>query len=148
MSLFEGNCNGVVRNAELGPDGQGCMRVRWDMEVVDGEHRGKIAKYSGKLDPDKIKWTRRDMMAIGWQGVASKTFIDDVKKAGDRVISFTAEIAEFNGRQWTSAKMNGGAPLGALTDEKANEVDRWFAEAGDAAPAANGNSASDDRIPF
>lgn len=140
MSLFEGTCNGVVRNAELGPDSSGTMRVRWDMEVVDGPHKGKIAKYSGKLDPDKIKWTKRDMIAVGWKGNSAGTFVGDTKAAADRVVEFTAEIAEYQGRQWTSAKLAGAAPLGALTNEKASEVDRWFSEAGD--------SPADDRIPF
>ena len=150
MSLFEGSCNGVARNVEIGPDNKNRMRVRWDMEVVDGPHKGKIAKYSGKLDPDNIKWTKRDMIAIGWQGQSSKTFVDDVKRASGRVVPFTAEIAEHEGRQWTSAKIGGGAPLGELTSEKANEVDRWFAEAGDVASQSNGEYRQDSEsdIPF
>lgn len=146
MALFEGtNLPGRAINPEIGPDANGRPRVRWNMEVVDGEHKGKAANYSGKLDPENIKWTKRDMIAIGWKGVDVRTFVDDVK-AANRVVPFTAEIAEFNGRSWTSAKMTGAAPLGQFDKDKAAEVNRWFAEAGDIAPQANGTSDRD--IPF
>lgn len=60
MSLFEGqNLPGKALNPEFGADSSGRPRVRWNMEVVDGEHRGKVANYSGKLDPENIKWTKR-----------------------------------------------------------------------------------------
>lgn len=143
MSLFEGtNLPGKAVNPEIGPDSNKVVRVRWTMEVVDGPHVGKTASYSGKLDPDSIKWTKRDMMAVGWKGVSAKTFVADVTAAANRVVPFTAEIAEHQGRQWTSAKFGGGAPLGELSADKASEVDRWFAEAGDVAPSGGSD------IPF
>lgn len=145
-ALFAGECIGKATKIEFGADSQGRPRVRWEMEVVDGPHAGKHAQYSGKLDPENIKWTKRDMIAIGWQGKSVKTFVEDATKAaaaGKRV-PFTAEIAEFNGSTWTSAKMNGALPLAALPSDKVADVDRWFAEAGDV-PAADGGT---DGIPF
>ena len=148
MSLFEGsNLPGRPINVEFGADAQNRPRVRWNMEVVEGEHKGKIANYSGKLDPDNIKWTKRDMIAIGWKGLDVRTFVEDVK-AANRVVPFTAEIAEYNGRQWTSAKMTGAAPLGQLDNEKVADVNKWFAEAGDVAPSNGASSGARDDIPF
>lgn len=103
MSLFEGqNLKGRAINVKLGFDGQR-RRARWDMEVVEGEHKGKTAKYSGKLDADHIKFTKRDMKTIGWKGEKSSTFASDVKAAG-LIVEFTAEIAEHDGRRWVAAK--------------------------------------------
>lgn len=130
MSLFEGNCTGKAVNVEIGLDSNGKARVRWNMEVTKGDHKGKLANYSGKLDPDNIKWTKRDMMAIGWQGKDVKTFVADVEKAA-REIPFTAEIADYNGRQWTSAKIGGAAPLQAPDRGTVDKLNGWFAEVGD-----------------
>lgn len=145
--LFEGNCMGRPVDVEFGMDNNNKPRVRWSMEVVDGPHAGKRASYSGKLDPDNIKFTKRDMMSIGWQGKDVRTFVDDTKKA-NRVVPFVAEIASFerDGRlnQWTSAKMTGAAPLTAPDNAKVDDVNRWFAEVGDA-PAPGGG---DNGIPF
>jgi hypothetical protein len=146
--LFEGECIGKVSNPEVGPDTKGKPRVRWDMLVTDGEHKGKRASYSGKLDEENIKFTKRDMMLVGWKGKDVRTFVADVK-AADRVIPFTAEIAsntyEDTGKtsQWTSVRFTGSKPLGEFDDETARKMNEWFAAAGDVGAAKPG-----DDIPF
>ncbi len=147
-ALFEGSCIGKPVNVEFGGSG-GKPKVRWEMEATEGEHKGKRASYSGKLDPDNIKWTKRDMIAIGWKGKDVRTFVDDVK-AQTGTVPFVAEIARFNRpdgsvSEWTSAKMTGALPLEALDKDKVDNVNKWFAEAGDIAPAANGANSD---IPF
>lgn len=142
--LFEGNCNGRAVEVEVGADGGGKPRVRWSMEVTDGPHAGKRASYSGKLDEENIKWTKRDMKAIGWKGKDVRTFVEDVAKA-NLIVPFVAEIAsnERNGKtsQWTAAKLTGALPLASLDSGKVDEVNKWFAEADD-----GGNG--EDSIPF
>lgn len=150
-TLFEGTCIGKPVNVEFGADKNDRPVVRWQMEVTQGPHKGKRANYSGKLDPENIKWTKRDMKLIGWKGVSSKTFLDDVKAANVE-IEFNAEIASHQDREWTAVKFTGALPLGKLADSKIAEVDQWFAEAEDmSAPTSNGasggGSARDD-IPF
>jgi hypothetical protein len=149
--LFEGQFQqGQITNAEIGPNNSGKMTVRWNVVVVDdGPHKGKVANYSGKLDPDAIKWTKRDMIAIGWQGKDVRTFVDDVKKA-NRLVPFKAEIARFTRNdgsvsEWTSAKMSGAAqPLGALSGDDVANANRWFAEAPEIEPrSASGGGGSD-----
>lgn len=148
-ALFEGNCNGKAVNVEFGADGNGKPRVRWEMEVVDGPHAGKRARYSGKLDLDAIKYTKRDMMTIGWKGQDVRTFVSDVAKAA-LVVPFTAEIARFerDGKvnEWTSAKFAGSAkPLGELDADKVASVNRWFSEVPSEQPATPG---PDPDLPF
>lgn len=135
--LFEGNCLGKAVGVEIGGDAEGKPRVRWEMEVVDGAHVGKRARYSGKLDRKNIKFTKADMVAIGWKGKDVRTFVDDVKSA-NLTIQFIAEIAEYGGRQWTSAKIGGAVPLSSLPAREVDEVNKWFGEADDA----------EDKIPF
>lgn len=141
MSLFEAKeLMGRAVNVEIGADGNGHPRARWDMEIVEGEHKGKIAKYSGKLNPDNVKWTKRDMVTIGWDGKKAATFVDDVKKA-NKIVPFEAQIASHNGNQWVSAKFGGAAPLAPLDSDKERELDRAFAEAGDV-------GGGESRVPF
>jgi hypothetical protein len=146
--LFSGECLGRVVNPEAGRDQNQRARVRWEMEVTEGEHKGKRASYSGKLDPENIRWTKRDMKTIGWKGESISTFVADVK-AANLIVPFTAEIAshERDGKvsEWTSAKFGGALPLTALDQDKIQELDQWFAEAEDVQPIAN---ASTDPIPF
>lgn len=145
-ALFEDpNCIGRAVNIEFGADNQGRPRVRWEMEVLDGPHAGKRAKYSGKLDADNIKWTKRDMIAIGWKGKSVKTFVADATTAAadGKKVPFSAEIANHNGNQWTSAKMSGALPLAQLDASKVADVDKWFAEAGE---VTGGDS--NDGVPF
>jgi hypothetical protein len=134
--LFEGDCKGKAVDVEIGPDKNGKARVRWNMLVTEGPHAGKKASYSGKLDAEHIKYTKRDMMAIGWKGKdAVGTFVSDVK-AADLTVPFTAEIAsntyEDTGKtsQWTSARSIGftTAPLGTFDKDKAKDVNSWFDE--------------------
>jgi hypothetical protein len=131
--LFSGSFTGKAVKAELGSNKQGKPTVRWEMEVVEGEHKGKRAQYSGKFDAQNIKFTKRDMMSIGWQGKDAATFVEDVTKAS-AIVPFEAEIVEFDRADgskssWTAARMTGGAPLAPLDRSKLSEVNQWFAEA-------------------
>lgn len=139
QQLFEGTFQqGKVIDAELGKSGK--MRVRWNLVVLDdGPHKGKVASYSGKLDPENIKFTKRDMIAAGWLGKDVRTFADDVKQAA-RIVPFTAEIASFKRddgsvSEWTAARMGSVAkPLEQLDSDEVRKVNEWFANAGDLEP--------------
>ena len=137
--LFEGTFQqGRIVDAEIGKSGK--KVVRWGIVVVDdGPHKGKVARYSGKLDPENIKFTKRDMIAIGWQGKDVRTFVDDVKKA-NLLVPFTAEIASFKRddgsiAEWTAARLSGaGKPLTPFDADETRQVNEWFAQADDAIP--------------
>ncbi len=142
--LFSGTCNGFAIDPEIGVDGSGHARVRWSMEVTEGPHKGKLAKYSGKLNPDNLRYTKRDMLAVGWQGKDVQTFVADVK-AAKKVITFTAEIAEYNGSTWTSARIGGVAPLGQMDTDKQRALNRAMA---DIADDTGGSEQRNSDIPF
>jgi hypothetical protein len=138
-SLFEGQCKGRAVNIEVGYDKNGKARVRWEMEVTEGPHQGKRASYSGKLDEENIKFTKRDMIAIGWKGKTTRTLIEDTK-AANLAVPFSAEIATNtyadSGKTSTASK-----PLAALDSDKQTEIDKWFEAAGDV-------GGTDDALPF
>jgi hypothetical protein len=150
-SLFEGiGLLGKAVNVKIEPDKNGKPRVKWDMEVTEGQHAGKHASYSGKLDEAAIKWTKRDMIAIGWQGKDVRTFVADVT-AANKIVPFEAQIASTtyadSGKtaQWTSAKSIGFTPRapGVLEDSKLDDMNKWFAEA-----PAIGPQGDDTDTPF
>lgn len=158
--LFEGSCIGKAVKPEFGADQNGKPKVRWEMEVTDGEHVGKRAQYSGKMDAENIKWTKRDMISIGWKGKDVRTFVDDVL-AAQLVVPFEAQIASYESPStgktstWTAAKMTGALPLAQVSSDKIADVNRWFAEAEDmsAPPTSNGHREEapppdDSDIPF
>jgi len=154
-SLFEGNCIGKAVDVEIGLDNNKPPkpRVRWNMEVTEGPHAGKKASYSGKLDSDNIKYTKRDMMALGWDGKdAAGTFVAQVTQSA-KAVPFVAEIARWtrdDGKvsEWTSAKSIGftAQPLAALPPDRAKDVNSWFDEV-PSGPAASSGRANDD-LPF
>jgi hypothetical protein len=156
-TIFEGDFTARVVDAQIG-GAKGKVRVRMEFEVLDGEHKGKRARYDGKLDPDNIRFTKRDMVAVGWAGVDAATFTADVMKAA-KAIPITVEQAshtyEDSGKTttWSAVRRIGGPrPLDKLDAEKLRDVNSWFAEAGDieAPPAANGASrqTAEEDLPF
>lgn len=152
-ALFEGDFVGKAVKTEVGSR-NGKLLIRIEMEITEGERKGQRVSYEGKLTEDVIKYTKRDMIAVGWKGQSVKTFADDVK-AANLTVPFTVRIASWQPpepgrplRQWSAVdRIGGGAkPLDALDDDKLKNVDKWFAEAGDVGePAATGDQ---DGLPF
>lgn len=150
MALLEGTFYGkaVPGTAKVG-NAKGKILAVVTLEVTEGEHKGKRFNYEGKLDADNIKYTKRDMIAVGWKGQKSSTLTGDVDAAG-LVVPFEVEIARWTNpegklREWNAVRgigRGGTREVEALDADKQRSVDQWFAEAGDvAAPApANGTS--------
>ena len=128
--LFEGTgLTGKIISAEVGGDGGGNPRARAEIEVVEGEHKGKRASWSGKINRDSAKYTFAQMRTMGWQGKDVSTFSKD---ATGKPITFEAEIASHNGSQWTSARIGGAASLAPLDNDKLRELNRLAAESDEA----------------
>lgn len=138
-ALIAGDFQGKAVKAEIGANPKsGKPEVRIDMQVTEGEHKGKIFNYNGKLDDKSIKYTKRDMVAVGWKGKdAVGTFASDVK-AADKTVGFTVEIATWNKddgtvKQWSTVRSIGYTPppLTKLDADKARDVNGWFDDAGE-----------------
>jgi hypothetical protein len=122
-------------------DGKPVLKVSGNMIVTEGPNAGQTSSYDGKFDERSIRFTRRDLIALGWQGVTTKTLIDDITKAA-KVVSFETEIATYNGRSWSAVRSIGyePQPTEALTDDDFAKLDGWFGEVdarGNPAPLGN-----------
>ena len=147
--MIEGTFQGKAVKAEIGTNKDNKPVIRAQLEVTEGEHKGKRFNYEGNLKPESIKYTKRDMVALGWQGKDVLTFVDDAMKS-PKVVPFEVTIATWNKpdgsvKQWESVRSIGysAPPLNAMDKAKAADVNSWFAEAGDVEGQKN-----DDRIPF
>lgn len=133
---FQGKA--VKGTAKIGRKGNGQTLLGFvELEIVDGEHKGKRFTFEGKLDDKAIKYTKRNLIAIGWKGQTSKTLTVDVDAALEAglVVPFDVEIATWNKpdgsvRQWSAVRSIGNfAP--AIAEANADDlakVDSWFGE--------------------
>ncbi len=149
--MIEGQFHGKATKAEVGANKDNKPVIRAQLEVTEGEHKGKRFNYEGNLKQESIKFTKRDMVALGWTGTDVTTFVDDVTKAATagKVVPFEVTIATWNKpdgtiKQWESVRSIGysAPPLNALDKDKAKDVNSWFADAGDV------GEKKDEPIPF
>lgn len=132
-NLFETECN--AKPVSGGPETKnGKRKVRFEFEILDGDHKGKRVPWDGKLDGDNIKWTKRDLMTLGWQGQKSATITDDVLKT-PKTVRIKTRIARYTRpdqsvSEWTAVDRIFGAPKPgeALGAKELEELDQWFAE--------------------
>lgn len=156
--LIEGTFTGklVKGTATIGAKGTKVV-ARAELEVTEGEHKGRRFKYEGSTDEKGIKYTKRDLIALGWKGKASATVTADCDAAleGGLVVEFEVQIASWTNpdtgkySEWNAVRSIGGfaqKPLDKLDAQKTANVDKWFAEAGDV--GANGATGGNSDIPF
>src|SRR5690348_15927102 len=92
-NLFEGDFVGKASKAEVGLK-NGKAAVRIEMEVIEGDRKGRRANFEGDFSEKSIRFTKRAMLAVGWKGESIATFVDDVKKAA-LTVPFHVEIASW-----------------------------------------------------
>lgn len=141
-NLFETEASARAVRPEFGTTPKGKPKIRVEFEIVDGDHKGKHVPWEGRLDEKSIKYTKRDMLAMGWQGKSVSTFANDVL-AANKTLPIKTRIAEFKKddgsvSRWTAVDRIGGAPpLEKADSDTTKSVDDWFAAAG-----------NDDSLPF
>jgi hypothetical protein len=133
--FFEGDFTGKAAKVEYGEGKNGKPTIRVTMEIVEGPRRGTQVPYDANLKQESIKYTKRDLMALGWKGQSVATLPADVMAAG-LTVPFQVRIAEYTNpetgktRTWNSVGSIGNAapPLSAATQDTTRNVDSWFAE--------------------
>ena len=159
--LFEGDFLGKPVKVEYGMGKGNKPSARITMRIVEGPRGGTDIVYEANFKPDSIKYAKRDMMAVGWQGKSMNTFVADVNQfiTSDATVQFNVRIASYTSpetgktREWNSVGGIGyvAAPLQAPTADLTQRIDQWFADAeaaggdGSGPPNAPGNDAD---IPF
>lgn len=154
---------GRLVSGDIGKGGGGYKAIITFQITTPGDRKGWTVKFDGKLDDRSIKWTRRAMLAAGWQGKKTETFAADVAAAAaaGRELQIECRIAHFNKPDgtvswWTSVDRVGSyaPPLEKNADDFA-KMDSWFSEVGDSDGAVGdrntsggGASLPGDDIPF
>ena len=137
-TLFEGEFKAKAVELDLGMNNKGAPEVRVTMEILDGQHAGSRVPYSGKFGEKAIKWTKMDLVALGWGGKNIDTLRDDVMRA-PRIVPIKVEIASYvypdtgKKREWTSVRAIGerggtSEPLKPLDKQAAIDVQKWLTE--------------------
>lgn len=146
--MIQGDFEGKCVKIEIGADSKQRPMIRGEMEIVGGPNAGARIPYDGKLDEKGIKWTKADMLALGWQGKDVCTLTADVSSAA-KVVPFKVEIARWQKddgsvKEWSTVRSigRGVQPLAPLAEAKAADVNKWFAEVGDE------SKVGDESIPF
>lgn len=133
--FFEGDFTGKAVKVEYGEGKGGKPTIRVTMTISEGQRAGTQVPYDANMKSESIKYTKRDLMALGWQGRSVSTLADDVIKAG-LTVPFQVRVATYDNpetgktRQWLSVGAIGNAapPLSAATEQTTKNVDSWFAE--------------------
>jgi hypothetical protein len=151
--LFEGDFSGKIVRGEYGTGNNGKPSARVVLEIADGPRVGTQVTYEANFKAESIKYTKRDLIAAGWQGKTMATFVDDIARRAGTVVPFNVRIASYTNpetgklREWNSVGSIGNVapPLSAPTSAMTQNVDSWFAEVEE--PQAQ-RATADETIPF
>lgn len=83
--LAVGNYIGIPEAVSIAKNYKDERAVFVKVRIVDGESEGQTMVYDGALEGDRIKFTKRDLVAFGWKGQSSATVHDDILGAAKRV---------------------------------------------------------------
>lgn len=143
VNIPEGTYQGQPTSYEFGLDGKGAATIRITMKVADGPYAGQTAQFKNGFGEKAVKYTKRALVALGWQGKNIDTAKDDIMKS-PKTVPMQIVIAEYEGRQWSSVRSIGafGDPLKQADQSTLKDVNQWLAEVPDDVKG------SDDRAPF
>ncbi len=138
-------------NGKKGPE------VRIEAVIVGGEHDGRKLPYSGNFSAKGVKYTKRSLANLGWQGKTIATAEKDIMTS-PKTIQAEVEVARWENpetgkvSEWSTIRSFGTytEPLKPLAASDLKDVDSWLAEVPDDAPASNGSNGASrqDDIPF
>jgi hypothetical protein len=150
VNIPAGRYQGQVASYEFGPDPRnGTPIVRINMRVTDGPYAGQTAQFKNGFGEKAVKYTKRALLALGWQGKDIKTAADDIA-AAKKTVPMEIVIADWEGRQWSSVRSIGAFsdPLGKADDATVKDVNQWLADVGEEEPAAQPANGRNSDLPF
>jgi len=136
--MLEGKFNAKVADAELGHNKKDQPEIRLQFEIIGGTSNGSKVPYSGLFTEKAVRYTRRDLLALGWKGKTITTAVADIL-AAQKTVPIEVVIATWKNpdtgkeRSWSTVRSIGfvADPLKPLDDRSAKDVDGWLAEAAD-----------------
>lgn len=133
--LIEGRFIGKAVRGEVGRRSPSSpVTVNIDVEIGEGEHKGKRFQYVGKCGADNIKYTKWAAKAVGWKGKDIVQTLDRDIKAANLTIEFDLKIARFERddgsvQEWTAVdRIYGIREAIPVSSDEASKVNSWFDE--------------------
>lgn len=132
--LIEGRFTGKAVRGEVGRRSPtSAVTVNIDVEIGEGEHKGKRFQYVGKCGADNIKYTKWAAKAVGWQGKDIVETLDRDIKSANLDIEFDLKIARFEKdgvvQEWTAVdRIYGIREAIPVAADEAKQVNSWFDE--------------------
>lgn len=148
--LIEGRFTGKAVHGDVGRRSpKAPVTVNIDVEITDGEHKGKRFQYVGKCDERNIKYTRMAAKSVGWKGKDIVQTLDRDIKAANLTIDFDLKIAEFERdgqlQQWTAVdRIYGIREAIPVSADETAQVNSWFDEPDSSSSGASGGGGSYD----
>lgn len=154
--LIQGNFIGKAVRVDLSKNKKQQPELKIDFELVGGEHAGRKLPYSGLFTDKAVKYTRRAMLELGWDGKPLPTDPKEAQASLSKQILGAAKsvpvevtVASWKNpdtdelREWSTVRNVGTYTPPIVPPERSDIVDmnRWLADAGE------GEGGSSD-IPF
>lgn len=136
--LIQGNYKVRLLELSMGtnPNKNNRPEVNAKVIVVEGPDKDSTATYQGTFTEKQIKWTLRDLRALGWKGKTIATVVADCMtdpKIVDAEIEIASHTYPDSGKtsEWSAVRAFGRKrmELGAPTPATIKDVDEWLAEA-------------------
>ena len=130
INIPEGNYQGQAVGYEFGNEPGKGPTVKITMKVTEGPYAGQTAQFKNGFGAKAVRYTKRALLALGWSGKDIATAKDEII-AAKRIVPMQINIAEFDGRQWSSVRSIGafGKPLEPVDNSTMKDVNQWLAEA-------------------
>ena len=132
--LIEGRFTGKAVRGDVGRRSPNSpVTVNIDLEIGEGEHKGKRFQYVGKCGADNIKYTKWAAKAVGWKGKDIVQTLDKDIKSANLTVEFDLKIARFERdgelQEWTAVdRIYGIREAIPVAADEAGKVNAWFDE--------------------
>lgn len=147
-NLIKGSFQGKPAKYEFGLGKKG-PEVRIDFIIVGGEHANTKVPYNGNFGAKGVKYTKRALLALGWQGKDINTAEADIMTS-PKTVPIEIEIARWEKddgtvKEWSTVRSVGnfGEPLKPADNSTLKDVNQWLSEVADEKPQGD-----DGAIPF
>lgn len=152
--LIEGRFTGKAVRGDVGRRSPTApITVNIDMEIAEGEHKGKRFQYVGKCNEDNIRYTKSAAKAVGWKGKDIIQTLDRDIKAASLTVEFDLKIARFEKdgqlQEWTAVdRIYGLRDALPVEADEVRKVNSWFDDEPSPSSSQHPNAPTHGRAPF
>lgn len=142
--LIQGNFTAKPTKVDLSTNKKGQVEFKAEFEIVGGEHNGRRLPYSGLFTDKAIKYTRRAMLELGWDGKAlpldpkeAQASLSKQMLTSPKAVPIEVTIASWTNpetnelREWSSIRNVGtySPPVVPPDRSQIADMNKWLADA-------------------